>query len=93
MCHMIISGEMTMYTPFLKAHIPQIDGVGDNNPDDETFCKICKEWHEETKTSEDLNFHVMNNHEIVDVFQAYGQEWVETRRLYSERISSPWHVS
>ena len=36
--------------------IPQIDGVGDNDNDEETFCKICKECHKETKTSEDLTF-------------------------------------
>ena len=58
--------------------IPQVDGVGDNKPDDEPFCKICKECHEETKTSEDLNFHVINNHEMVDLYQAYGLKVEDT---------------
>ena len=70
--------------------IPQVDGFGDNIPDVLTFCQICQESHEETKTSEDLSFHVMNNHEVNHVYEAYGHEWVDKRR-YCIRRGSPFH--
>ena len=71
--------------------IPQTDGICDKTPNVATFCKIFQESHEETKTSEDLNFHVMNNHEVNHVLEAYGHEWVEKRK-YCIRRGSPFHV-
>ena len=68
--------------------IPQIDGIADNNHE-ETFCKICQSCHEETKTSDGLNFHVMNNHEAIHVYEIYGHDWVEQRR-YCIRRGSPF---
>ena len=70
--------------------IPQIDGTSDTIQET-TFCRICKDCHEETKTSEDLSYHVMNNHETSHVFQAYGHEWVEQRK-YCIRRGSPFHT-
>ena len=47
--------------------IPQIDGTSDKSQET-TFCRICKDCHEEMKTSEDLSYHIMNNHETSHVF-------------------------
>ena len=69
--------------------IPQIDGA-DDNINEPTYCQICKKCHEETKNSEDLNYHVMNNHEVNSVFEAYGHEWVNKRR-YCIRRNCPFH--
>ena len=68
--------------------IPQIDGV-DDSYNEATFCKICQSCHEETKTSEDLNYHVMNNHEVIHVYKTYGHDWVDQRR-YCIRRGSPF---
>jgi hypothetical protein len=68
--------------------IPQIDGV-DDSFHEATFCKICQSCHEETKTVEDLNYHVMNNHEANHVFEIYGHDWVDQRR-YCIRRGSPF---
>ena len=70
--------------------IPQIDGSSDflHEP---TYCKICEECHHEIKTSEDLNYHIMNNHKVTEVFEAYGHDWVEERR-YCIRRGSPFDV-
>ena len=70
--------------------IPQIDGNSDKI-DETTFCRICKDWHEETKTSEDLSYHIMNNHETSHVFEAYGHEWVEQRKSCIRR-GSPFYA-
>ena len=68
--------------------IPQLDGAVEfvHEP---TYCKICKECHPETKTSEDLDYHVMNNHETTSVYEAYGHEWVH-QRTYCIRRGSPF---
>ena len=59
----------------LRAHmgsqhkaIPQVDGSVDmiNEP---TYCKVCKECPHEIETSEDINFHVMNDHEVIEVIR------------------------
>ena len=65
-----------------------MDGV-DDGYDEATFCKICQSCHDETKTSEDLNYHVMNNHEVNHVYKIYGHDWVEQRR-YCIRRGSPF---
>ena len=70
--------------------IPQTDGISDMIPDKATFCKIYQESHEDTKTSEDLSFHIMNNHEVKHVLEAYGHEWAE-KRSYCIRRGSPFH--
>jgi hypothetical protein len=67
--------------------IPQIDGFSDleltSKP---TYCKIC----EEMETSEDINYHVMNNHETSMVYAKYGKLWVE-KRQYCIRKNSPFN--
>ena len=70
----------------LRAHIgsqhkviPQVDGSSDvlNEP---TYCRVCKECPDEIETSEDINFHVMNDHEVMEVIQSYGKEWASERQ-------------
>ena len=70
----------------LRAHngsqhkaIPQVDGCNDviNEP---TYCKVCKECPDEIETSEDINFHVMNDHDVKSVIDNYGQEWASARK-------------
>ena len=58
--------------------IPQMDGAGDMI-DYNLFCKICEDCHEETKTIDDLSYHVMNDHEVGDVMKSYGQIWIDER--------------
>ena len=77
----------------LRAHIgkqhraiPQVDGSNDviNEP---TYCKVCRECPDEIETSEDINFHVMNDHEVMAVLETYGQEWASERQYCIRRWS------
>jgi protein-arginine kinase activator protein McsA len=77
----------------LRAHIgsqhkgiPQVDGSSDvvNEP---TYCRVCKECPDEIKTSEDINFHVMNDHEVMAVIENYGKEWASERQYCIRRWS------
>ena len=81
----------------LRAHIgsqhkaiPQVDGSNDVNVINEpTYCKVCKECPDEINTSEDINFHVMNDHEVKSVIENYGQAWASARK-YCIRRRSPF---
>ena len=57
--------------------------------DEPTYCKICAEVCEEMETSEDVFYHIMNNHELDDVLKEYGQEWIQARK-YGIRKGSPF---
>ena len=70
--------------------IPQNDGACDLEVLQPTYCKICEECPEEMETSEDVNYHVMNNHETKLVYEKYGKLWVEERR-YCIRRNSPFN--
>ena len=71
--------------------IPQIDGVSEFDvvfkP---TYCKICEKSPEEIETSEDISYHVMNNHKTESVYEKYGKLWVDQRR-YCIRRNSPFN--
>ena len=75
-----------------ESPIPQIDGTGDtlksvvNEP---SYCKICKECPDDLESREDVNYHVMNDHEVKDVLMEYGRPWIEERK-YCIRRSSPF---
>ena len=69
--------------------IPQLDG-GLEISNEPTYCRICKDCHEEIETAEDLSYHVMNNHETNDVISNYGRDWIEIRR-YCIRRNSPFY--
>ena len=66
--------------------IPQVDGSSDmvNEP---TYRRVCKECPNEIETSEDINFHVMNYHEVMAVIENYGQEWASERQYCIRRWS------
>ena len=66
--------------------IPQLDGEIDITSEP-TYCKICKECPDEFETAEDVNYHVMNNHETQDVLFNYGKDWIEDRRYCIRRFS------
>ena len=77
----------------LRAHIgsqhkeiPQVDGSSDvvNEP---TYCRVCKECPDDVETSEDINFYVMNDHEVMAVIENYGQEWASERQYCIRRWS------
>ena len=72
-----------------KPSIPQIDGAADETIDYDLFCEICGNCHEETKSSDDLSYHLMNDHEVVEVMTSYGQKWIE-ERLHCIRRGSPF---
>ena len=72
-----------------KASIPQIDGAADETVHHDLFCEICGNCHKETKRSDDLSYHLMNDHEVVDVMTSYGQKWIE-ERLHCIRRGSPF---
>ena len=65
--------------------IPQIDGCNDAN--EPTYCKVCRKCPNEIETSEDVNYHVMNNHDKKEVLEVYGQEWARTRKYCIRRFS------
>ena len=69
--------------------IPQMDGADDDMIDFDLFCKICQDCHEETKTSDDLSYHIMNDHEVHDVMNSYGQKYID-QRLHCIRRGSPF---
>ena len=58
--------------------IPQMDGAADAMIDDDLFCKTCENCNE-TKTIDDLSYHLMNDHEVVDVTNSYGKKWIDER--------------
>ena len=58
-------------------NIPQLDG--ESNTNDPTFCPICKN-SDELESAEDLDYHLMNDHDPQKVFAIYGKEWIENRR-------------
>ena len=68
--------------------IPQNDGACDLDARQPTYCKICEECPEEMKTSEDVNYHVMNNHATNLVYEKYGKLWVEKRRYCISDVCS-----
>ena len=68
--------------------IPQLDGDIDISSEP-TYCKICKECPDEFESAEDVNYHVMNNHQTQDVLNNYGKDWIEDRR-YCIRKFSPF---
>ena len=68
--------------------IPQLDGDIDISSEP-TYCKICKECPDEFESAEDVNYHVMNNHQTQDVLINYGKNWIEERR-YCIRKFSPF---
>ena len=71
--------------------IPQLDGDSSNEAFEENYCKVCEEWTDEIETSEDVNYHVMNEHEANAVLSKYGHEWVNQRK-YCIRKDSPFEV-
>ena len=72
--------------------IPQIDGIVDSDivlkP---TYCKVCEECPEEMECSEDVSYHVVNDHETNLVYEKYGKLWVDQRR-YCIRRGSPFNL-
>ena len=52
--------------------IPQLDGDSCNEAFEENYCKVCEECPDEIETSEDVNYHVMNDHEVNAVISMYG---------------------
>ena len=54
-----------------------------------SYCKLCRTCEEETDTAEDLNYHLMNNHQPQEVLANYGQTFIEERR-YCIRKGSPF---
>ena len=71
--------------------IPQLDGDSSNEAFEENYCKVCEECPDEIETSEDVNYHVMNDHEANTVLSKYGHEWVNQRK-YCIRKDSPFEV-
>ena len=71
-----------------SATIPQLDGETDLVCKD-TYCKVCRECPDEMETSDDISYHVMNDHYPKEVLKMYGQEWIEQRR-YCIRKWSPF---
>ena len=67
--------------------IPQLDGLADMH--EPNYCKVCEECPHEIVTSEDVNYHVMNDHEAHEVQEKYGDEWIQARR-YCIRRGSPF---
>ena len=77
----------------LRAHIgkqhkaiPQVDGSNDVT-NEATYCEVYKECPDEIETSEDVNYHVMNDHEVKAVIAEYGQEWASARKYCIRRWS------
>ena len=61
MCNILCVAGQTSLILYYKTPIPQNDGACDLDALQPTYCKICEECPEEMKTSEDVNYHVMNN--------------------------------
>ena len=53
------------------------------------YCKVCQECPTEIETREDINYHVMNDHEVTAVLDHYGHAWVEQRK-HCIRRGSPF---
>ena len=45
-----------------------------------SYCKLCRTCGEETETAEDLNYHLMNNHQPQEVLENYGKTFIEEKR-------------
>ena len=56
-----------------------------------TYCRICEECPEEMESSEDISYHVMNDHETKLVYEEYEKLWVDQRR-YCIRRGSPFKL-
>ena len=56
-----------------------------------TYCRICEECPEEMESSEDISYHVMNDHETKLVYEKDGKLWVNQRR-YCIRRGSPFNL-
>ena len=52
-----------------------------------TYCRICEECPEEMESSEDISYHVMNDHETKLVYEKYGKLSVNERRYCIRRVS------
>ena len=66
--------------------IHQLDESG-KKMEKPTYCKLCKECWPEMETAEDLSYHMMNNHEPQEVFENYGQRWIEERKHCVRKMS------
>jgi hypothetical protein len=67
--------------------IPQVDGLTDIH--EPNYCKVCEECPDEIVTSEDVSYHVMNDHEVFAVREKYGNEWIKEKQ-YCIRRGSPF---
>ena len=85
-CDKTLSSDMNLKEHEVNEHrvtcspIPQNDGACDLDVLQPTYCKICEECPDEMQTSEDVNYHVINNHETNLVYDKYCKLWVEERR-------------
>ena len=68
-------------------NIPQLDGESEQDVNEPTYCKLCKECPDEIESAEDLSYHMMNDHEAQEVLDNYGQQWIEDRRYCIRRWS------
>ena len=69
--------------------IMQLDGATEEMVSKDTYCKVCRECPEEIKTSEDISYHVMNDHPTNEVIEVYGRDWIDERK-YCIRKWSPF---
>jgi hypothetical protein len=42
-----------------------------------SYCNFCRTCGEETKTAEDLSYHLMNNHQPQEVLGHYRKKFIE----------------
>ena len=97
-CDMKFDLERSLRAHKVKEHkvtsspIPQVDGMSEyEDMLKPTYCKICQECPYEIETSEDISYHVMNDHEANQVYEKYGKLWVDQRR-YCIRRGSPFNL-
>jgi hypothetical protein len=67
--------------------IPQVDGLSDRH--EPNYCHVCEECPDEIVTSEDVSYHVMNDHQVQDVREKYGNDWIHARQ-HCIRKGSPF---
>ena len=76
-------------TPDCKEVCENDDCICEPDRNHPSYCKICKSCSRETESEEDLWWHLMNNHNPVDVVDNYDKEKIEEKR-YCVRKGSPF---
>ena len=77
-----------LFEESFTGNIPQLDGESVCVRNDSNYCKLCKN-SDEIESAEDLNYHMMNDHDPQEVLALFGREWIEERR-YCIRKWSPF---